>query len=206
VEHVIHVLAVDKEVIDRGEELKYGKFKFGEGRTGIGAEYMEKMIQIPVYLYPLHATQVKGFIQAHDQSEEVRGQLDLLAGGLSPNPRKIKRVLNSIALTRQALNGQPVEWPLVTALAILRSERPDVYADVAQLPKLLIALQNVYAQKWSVRDVNDFTRDFGDKAEFARARAEQHYSPAGTMAAIFALDFAKEEKRLAEYVSVVGGR
>src|SRR5262249_35265714 len=150
---------------------KYGKFTFGvERKASLGAEYLEKMIQIPVYLYPLHESQVKGFIRAHDLSQETADQLELLAGGLSPNPRKIKRVLNAIGLTRQALRGRDVDWSLVTALVILRVEQPEVYADVARLPKLLIALQYVYAKKWSVRDVNDFVKDFEDKAAFVRER------------------------------------
>ncbi len=207
VKHVVHVLAVDKEVIDRGVEVKYGKFNFSDERKGaLGAEYMEKMVQIPVYLYPLHETQVKGYIRALDLSQEVNAQINLLAEGLSPNPRKIKRVLNAVALTRQALRQQQVNWSLVTGLAILRIERPEVYADVARLPKMLIALQNVYAKKWSVRDVNDFAKEFGEKAEFVRSRCERHYSPASPLAAIFALDFKQEADRLAEYISVVGGR
>ena len=46
VEHVIHVLAVDKEVIDPGVEVKYGKFTFSvERKATLGAEYLEKLIQ-----------------------------------------------------------------------------------------------------------------------------------------------------------------
>jgi predicted KAP-like P-loop ATPase len=46
VEHVIHVLAVGKEVIDPGVEVKYGKFTFSvERKATLGAEYLEKLIQ-----------------------------------------------------------------------------------------------------------------------------------------------------------------
>jgi hypothetical protein len=39
VEHIVHVLAVDKDVIDRGVEIKYSKFSFApERKASLGAE------------------------------------------------------------------------------------------------------------------------------------------------------------------------
>jgi hypothetical protein len=207
VKYVVHILAVDKEVIDRGVEVKYGKYVFATDRKAtLGAEYLEKMIQIPVYLYPLHDIQVRGFIKAHDLSFDKAGLLDLLAEGLSPNPRKIKRVLNSIALTRRAIGDKQPDWKIVAALAIMRVEQPELYADLARLPELLIALQHVYARDWSVEKTSDFVADFKDRASFARERCAAWYKPAGPLAAIFRVDFAAARERLGEYVSVVGGR
>ena len=207
VEHIVHVLAVDKEVIDRGIEVKYGKFSFDSDRkASLGAEYLEKMIQLPVYLYPLHDSQIKGYVTALDLSKETAEQLDFLSKALSPNPRKIKRVLNAVAFTRHSLNGKEVDWSIVTALAILRIEHPEIYADVAQLPDLLIALHNVYAGKWSIaEDSVDFVKDFGPRQSWVRERCALHYKPATTLAQLFAVEFTKHKGRLAEYVSVVGG-
>ena len=206
VEHVIHVLAVDKEVIDRGVEVKYRRFKFADQRkASLGAEYLEKLIQIPVYLYPLSESQITGFIKAHDLSPETADQLELLARGLSPNPRKIKRVLNAIALTRHSLNAKEMDWSLVTALAILRIEQPEIYADVAKMPSLLIALQRVYANDWSTKDDRDFVRDFADRATFVRERCAAYYRPASPLAPLFAVDFAAAKDSLTRYVSVLGG-
>ena len=207
VEHVIHILAVDKEVIDRGVEVKYGKYVFATDRkASLGAEYMEKMIQIPVYLYPLHDTQMRGFIKAHDLSFETNDLLDLLVAGLSPNPRKVKRVLNSIAFTRRAIDDRKTDWKIVAALAIIRVEQPELYANLARLPELLIALHHVYARDWSVERETDFVAEFKDKAKFAREICAAWYKPAGPLAALFQVDFTAAKERLGEYVSVVGGR
>lgn len=209
VEHMVHILAVDKEVLDRGVEVKYGKFNFGseERRRSIGADYLDKLIQIPVYLYPLHSHQVRGFIRAFDLSPETEDQLALLAASLSPNPRKIKRLLNAVAFIRHSLNGQDVDWSIVTALAILRCEHPDIYADLAELPTLLIALHNVYSGKWTTapEDRADFLVIFGDKTDWVRERCGLHYKPASRLAPLFAIDFSKQSNQLEYYLSVVGG-
>lgn len=207
VEHVVHVLAVDKEVIDRGVEVKYGKYGFAEERkASLGAEYMEKMIQIPVYLFPLHENQVIGFIKAHDLSFGKEEVLDLIAEGLTPNPRKVKRVLNSIALTCRAIGDKQPDWRIVAALAIVRVEEPELYAEFARLPKLLVALQRVYAREWSIQSDTDFVASFKDKATFVRERCVFWYKPASPLAALFRVDFASAQDRLGEYLSVVGGR
>jgi hypothetical protein len=213
VENVVTVLAVDKEVIDRGVEVKYGKFKFGEERgPALGSEYMEKMVQIPVYLYPLHPDQVRGYIRAHDLSQAVEAHMELLVAALRPNPRKIKRVLNAIALTEAALKDSALDRRLTTGLTVLRIEEPDFYADAARLPKLLVALQNVFGinisgKQWSTRDITDFSKDFGDKAAFARERCARYNQQAGALAAVYQhCNFAAAREPLSEYVSVVGGR
>jgi len=207
VEHIVHVLAVDKELIDRGVEVKYSKFTFASDRTAsLGAEYLEKLIQLPVYLYPLHESHVRGFVHALDLSAETTAQLDFLAKVLRPNPRKIKRVLNAVAFIRHTLNGKGVDWSIVTALVILRIDYPEIYADVAQLPSLLIALQNVYLGKFCITDGSvDFVRTFGAKSDWVRERCQLYYKPASRLAPLFAIEFTKHKDRLAEYVSVVAG-
>jgi hypothetical protein len=208
VKNVVTVIAIDKEVIDRGVEVKYQNFSFAKERfAGLGAEYLEKMIQIPVYLYPLHPDQVSEYIQKHDLSKIVGTQLDLLMAALRPNPRKIKRVLNAMALSEAALKDSPLDRRLTTGLTILRVEEPDLFADVARLPKLLVALQNVFANKWNPRDVTAFHEKFGDKKEFAAERCARYHQATGPAAAVFKhCDFIKAEEQLSAYVSVVGGR
>lgn len=212
VENMVHVLALDKEVIDRGIEVKYGKFSFGERQKALGAEYLEKIIQMPVYLFPLHADQVRGYILALDSSQEVTDQIDLLVATLSPNPRKIKRVLNMLALTKSILNANPkryanVDWAVLTSIAILRVQEPELYMEAARLPNLLVALEQVYRGKRNVKSASDFV-EFKDKAEAVRALCEKFYRPAGPLASIFQNTegrFQNAGGKLDHYVSLVGG-
>jgi hypothetical protein len=210
IENVAHILAIDKEIIDRGIEVKYGKFNFAGGRESvIGAEYMEKMIQLPVHLFPLHPDQVKSYTEVM-ASKETLGQISLLTSTLRPNPRKIKRVLNAVELNNFILNTEPSRYAhidrwVTTALAILRVEEPGLYVEAARLPNILIALEEVYGSKRDPKEKNDFL-DFKDKAEFVRGICFQYYKPAGPVAEIFKHGkFAAIAVDLASYISVVGG-
>ena len=219
VENVVHVLAVDKEIIDRGVQVKYGKFEFAKtGRESlIGAEYLEKMIQVPVHLFPLHPTQVTGYIKALDQSQDVQNQMALLAAALSPNPRKIKRLLNAIAFTNYILNSDPKHYgnldrSVATALGVIRVEEPGLYLEVSHMPNLLVAMEEAYANQRNPKTINDFM-DFQEKAEAARAICETYYRPASFLAGIFqtvkfssaAKTAGKNGPSLADYISVLGG-
>jgi hypothetical protein len=189
VRNIVHILALDKEVIDRGIEVAYGKFSFGERQRAMGAEYLDKMIQMPVYLFPLHSTQVRGYIHALDNSDAVISQTDLLVATLEPNPRKIKRVLNMLALTNSIMQSDSKRYSgfdryVTTALAIIRVQEPALYMEAARLPRLLVALEDVYGGKRSVRDSNDFI-DFGQKAEAVRALCATFFQPVGMLPAIF---------------------
>ncbi len=62
--HCYFVLALDEEVIHRGIALKYANFKFFKQRQEqIGREYLEKMIQLPLYLYPISSDEVEAYIR-----------------------------------------------------------------------------------------------------------------------------------------------
>jgi hypothetical protein len=103
------------------------------------------------------------------------------------------------------LRGNEVNWSLLTALVILRIEQPDIYADIARLPELLIALQRVYSGTWKLDSSTDFIKDFGEKAPFVRERCATYYQPATTLAAVFALNFWEARDRLQQYVSLGAG-
>ncbi len=214
VENIVHVLALDKEVVDRGVSIRYEKFTFWQNRGAtMGAEYLEKMIQMPVYLYPLHSGQIEGYIKALDQSEAVLQQLPLLKSTLSPNPRKIKRALNMLAWTNYLLDTKEdlkgFDRYIMSALAILRVEEPALYQQAAALPSLLVALEQVYAgptatQKRDVRNANTFI-DFGPMAETVRALCETYYKPGGMLTEIFKpKKFEARQAQLSSYISAVG--
>jgi len=153
IENVIVILAVDKEVIDRGVEVRYGKFGFGESRApALGAEYLEKMVQLPLTLLPLSTPQVDGFVTRLKLTDSLQGELETLRKWFLPNPRKIKRVLNILALTDAIVRAGGVklnagEMKLVARLVCLQVQDGDLYARIARQPELLIALESYYEDK-----------------------------------------------------------
>jgi predicted KAP-like P-loop ATPase len=61
--HCFFILALDDEVIHRGIQIKYANFEFVKARKErIGQEYLEKMIQLPLYLYPLSESEVENYL------------------------------------------------------------------------------------------------------------------------------------------------
>jgi predicted KAP-like P-loop ATPase len=99
------MIALDEEVIHRAIQIKYASFNFSnERKNQIGREYLEKMIQLPLYLYPLSESEVKEYLDGLDLPPSTKNHADLFAGILFPNPRKIKRILNLFLLNLGVLN------------------------------------------------------------------------------------------------------
>jgi len=179
--HVFIVLAVDKEVIDRGIQVKYHEFKFAERAPAIGAEYLEKMVQLPLQLFPLDVRQVGNFIERLQPPATVLNQVALLRDVLAPNPRKITRILNILAVThaiRAAMAGPPLRPDLLARLVVLQVQSPELYAEVARQPEFLLALERLFLpdgdpQKIRVEEEGDF-RDFGSRREAVQALCKQY--------------------------------
>ncbi|PYT06544.1 MAG: hypothetical protein DMF60_09145 [Acidobacteria bacterium] len=210
--HVFVVLAVDKEVIDRGIEVKYSKFKFAEKRqAALGAEYLEKMVQLPLHLFPLRETQVLSFMKALGAPKSVMEHQELLAKLLLPNPRKIKRVLNilsvadEIAVATEGLAALNLKRDVVARLVVLQVQSGELYAEVAQIPDLLLALENVYAQKLDRNDLTAFVA-FGSRAEAIQQLCKDYYRPESYLREVFKdSPFKAVEKQLATYLTMLGG-
>jgi energy-coupling factor transporter ATP-binding protein EcfA2 len=213
-EHVFVVLAVDREVIDRGIEVKYSQFRFARDRkSALGAEYMEKLVQLPLPLFPLQASQVRSFMETLAPSPAAVAQLDLLGNMVLPNPRKIKRILNILALTGVMMESnsalKSLQPDLVARLVVLQVQAPELYAEVAKQPDLLVALERVYAamgdkKRIRVDQPGDFA-DFGERGEAIQALCKLHYRPEGYMAKLFKdATFSAIQAGLPVYLSMLG--
>ena len=212
-QHVFIILAVDKEVIDRGIEVKYGKFKFAkERRLSLGSEYLEKMVQLPLQLFPLHRSQVRKYIQACSPPEAVLKHLDLLDKVLLPNPRKIKRILNILTLT--SLIPGPDLMPeaiavdgLLVRLAVLQVQAAELYSSIIEYPELLKALDRMYAKPRTLNpdDALQF-KDFGNCREAIQKICQKFDRPESFLAPLFpGSGFSKlTREQLADLLSLLG--
>jgi predicted KAP-like P-loop ATPase len=210
-QHVFVVLAVDKEVIDRGIEVKYGKFEFAKSRkSALGAEYLEKMVQLPLYLFPLHTTQVRAFINDHNPPQGILDQLDLLEKLLLPNPRKIKRVINILTVINSiveatALTSQ-LKADLIARLVVLQVQSGELHAEIVKQPDLLVALEKVYINEIQTNNADKFV-EFGDRAASIRKLCEKYHQPESYLGALFkSSEFRKIKKNeLSTYLTLIGG-
>lgn len=207
--HVFVILAVDKEVIDRGVTVKYSKFDFGKRAAVVGAEYLEKMVQLPLRLYPLDKDQVQGFMERLVPPDSVKQQLALLAGMVMPNPRKIKRILNILAVTLAIKERTPgldgLRDDLIARLVVLQVQSSQLYAEVIKDSDVLLALEKVYQKKITLGDIKDFA-DYKNRAKNIQTISKDNYEPGSFLKDLFAeSDFNQVKNEISQYLTMLGG-
>ena len=210
-EHAFIVLAIDKEVIDRGVEIRYSKFRFARDRKlSLGAEYLEKMVQLPLHLYPPSTAQVGQFMDDFGPADDVKKLLPLLNQIIVPNPRKIKRVLNILEVTTQIAGATPgvasLDPGLLARLAVLRVQGGDLYGEILRLPELLIGLEGCYAAKQLYRlEADDDWKDFGVNRARVQDLCKTYYLSQPWLQPLFRdAGFAKAKPQLGQYLSMIG--
>lgn len=209
-EHTFIFLAIDKEVTDRGIEIKYSKFDFAKDRrSAIGAEYLEKMVQLPLTLFPLHHSQVCDFIKDLKPAAVLLDHLALMQQIVLPNPRKIKRILNIAALTNAIIQANPelqtLDLGLVIRLVVLQVQYGDLFTQVLRLHRSLAALERVYRKALDLKQEVQFVQ-FGEHKDFILKFCQQHYRPESELAALFKdSQFSENEAKLPLYLSMLGG-
>lgn len=212
--HVFIILAIDKEVIDRGIEVKYKDFKFAQDRSmTLGAEYLEKMIQLPLQLFPLGENQVRGFMEAlnlPNLSPVIREQLDVLEKIVVPNPRKIKRIVNILkvinAIIKAAPKGEKIKLDLMTRLIVLQVQNSELYNDVIKQPQLLIALENVYKSPAILKKPEEFEASFINPSVMQKLCEKYYYADNRYLKELFiGATFSKVKEELSIYLTLLGG-
>lgn len=210
--HVFVILAVDKEVIDRGIEVKYGKFCFGKDRQAVlGGEYLEKMVQLPLQLFPIDSSQVEKYIESLNPPDSLQTQIKLLVGLLQPNPRKIKRILNILNVINAIADASPhlksLNRDLIAQLVILQVQSSNLYAAIVRQPEILFALEKVFDQEIRPDNVEDFTTDFGNNRESIQQVVQRFYSPESYLKLVFyqKKQFSAIKDQLHVYLSMIGG-
>jgi formylglycine-generating enzyme required for sulfatase activity len=121
------------------------------------------MVQIPFHLPPLSVDDVEGYIAElvpdGDALIDKRTRA-VLARGLFPNPRQVKRILNIFRLLRglvEQREQRPVEqgglepgkiaWPLLAKTILIQAQWPELYRDWRQYPTLIRSLEEAYARQ-----------------------------------------------------------
>lgn len=207
---VFVVLAIAKDLVDRGVALKYHNFGFEPDRMlDIGDEYMEKMIQLPLYLLPLDPGNIRQLLAGLADPGYLAAHGDLLESMLAPNPRKIKRVLNFLSVTLTIAQHTPglerLKPDLLLRLAVLRVQSPRLFAEVLIEPRVLVALEKVYQGQLTPGRIA-FQDAFGDEGGFVLAAVTKYHRSQPYLAALFAAStFAGETTALPGYLTMFGG-
>jgi HEAT repeat protein len=91
----IFVIGVEKEVIERGIEVRY---KSKKQKPISGQDYIEKIIQIPFVLPPIRETDMATFIEKLGTEKREKRYATIVAKGAGCNPRKVKMFLNVLRI------------------------------------------------------------------------------------------------------------
>lgn len=211
-QHVFIIIAVAKDVVERGIAFKYRDFGFSPGEVlAVGDEYLDKMIQLPLYIPPIDHRAIGTFMRGLQLPDVVSDQVDLLERIVSPNPRRIKRVLNMCAVT-YAISGQSPELEvlhpdLVARLTVLRVQSAELFSAIARDPDLLVALELLYQGKLKLNPLTGFTNKFGAKrAEALRDSAGRFHNSQEYLQGLFGDSvFNSVVADLPKYLTMLGG-
>jgi hypothetical protein len=151
--HTVVFMAVDKDIVQRGIQAYYRDFGLeGSDIEALTADYLEKMVQLPVYLYPLGPEQVGDYVRkllGESFTHLPEEQRELFTKGLLPNPRKIKRVLNMYHFTLEIVQGDPqlsrkISANILTKLILLQQQWQGLYNAALANPVLLPVLEGYW--------------------------------------------------------------
>ncbi|MET7334049.1 P-loop NTPase fold protein [Nonomuraea sp. NPDC005650] len=207
--NVFVVLALSKDMVDRGVSVKYQPFGFPD-HTVIGDEYLDKMIQLPLHLYPLGPAEVGRFIRQSRTGELARTHAALLEKIVTPNPRKIKRVLNLLRVTEAVIEGTPglatLDTDLVVRLVVLRVQSLELFSDVVRCPALLVALELVHQNKLVADSAQGFQARFKTQARMLQDLTRVYLGKHDFLAQLFAGSaFEASAEGLPVYLTMIGG-
>jgi len=158
----VFFIAVDRDIIERVVRVQYASYLMGEDEMGsnastAGQSYLEKIVQLPFHLPPLEDDQIAGFIDQHDPHLQP-GCKDILALGLEPNPRVVKRTLNIFRLLlklaeRRVAEGtmEPVVPELLAKMVVIQARYRDLYRDLLEYPNLIQDLELAAREGMEVR-------------------------------------------------------
>jgi hypothetical protein len=128
----IFVIGVEKEVIEKGIEVRY---KSKEQKIPIsGQDYIEKIIQIPFVLPPIREDDMADFIEKLGVREREKRYATIVAKGAGCNPRKVKMFLNVLrirhAIVERTCGG--INPDLSAKLLVFEYGFPEFYKDVVK--------------------------------------------------------------------------
>ncbi len=164
----IFLLGLDRQVVEKAVALKYKGMLELQNPQVVSTEekalplkrffyedYVDKIFQLAIALPKLSDHQsMKKFIKEVTYDEDVRNCIEIFSTGLSPNPRRIKRVLRTFLIIRNiavveektTANEEEIADKLfrLAKLIVIQSEFPKVFEAVTENPSLLKELEKYY--------------------------------------------------------------
>lgn len=161
VQNCIFLIAVDREVIERAVYIRYtdqskiGSEKSTEAQLGnldiyyLAQNYLEKIIQLPFNIPPLPSERIKSYVSFLYPEGDDNNCNKIFSENLPPNPRKIKRVLQTFMLLSQIAEERKqknLSLPLLAKLVIIENRFRTLHQDIIVFPELLDGIERILRQ------------------------------------------------------------
>ena len=212
--HVIVFMAIDKEVVQQGIQVFYKDFDLPKEKFDtITADYMDKMIQLPLYLRPLGSDQIENYLKHLPFAPQLVDCMELFQKCLQPNPRKIKRVLNIFALNTAILERDPSlqedfkqsKRLLLAKLIIIQQQWHDLYRHTITYPEIPALLERVYRGKLDINRPNEWFFLKDERREELRKICASYYPASPQLVDLFIYgEESFQDVELEKYLSVLG--
>ncbi len=151
----VFVLGVARQIIEEGIRVRYADY----AAQLDGAQYLEKIIQIPFNLPPIPPGAVQGYVHTVTAGNLPDPRCEtVFSVGLEPNPRRIKRTLNIFLLLWQlAQNREELRETIkpvrLAKFVIIQQYHPRLFALLLeQGPHYLIDLERRFREGLDKRE------------------------------------------------------
>lgn len=168
-ENCVFLMGVDREQIRKVFGEKFCREEPGDEVDKKALRYIEKFVQLEFELPPKTQEEVKEYILelAPERLKADSGTIELISRYIEPNPRKIKRWLNSVmfierlflAKQEKSNNSSQINTSLLSTWLFLKSFFPEFSALIATSPSVLNIATNVAKGKEEKQKIADFTLD-----------------------------------------------
>ena len=145
-EGCVFVVGIDSQIVEKGIRMRYRDYvASGEPCPISGADYLEKLVQVPFHLPPIDSDKLISYIT--DLYPDCPfGLPTVCAAGLEPNPRKVKRAINvfrilwSVVVLRADLRDI-IDPELMMKLVIIQMRWSNLFLRIKQEPYRLVVLE-----------------------------------------------------------------
>jgi formylglycine-generating enzyme required for sulfatase activity len=145
----VFVLGVAREVIEEGIRVRYQDYAAHLD----GAQYLEKIIQIPFALPPIAPEAVAGYVQQVTGGSLPDPRCEtVFAVGLEANPRRLKRTLNIFLLLWRLAQNRPdlaqiIKPVRLAKIVIIQQYYPALFSLITAGPHYLCDLEQRFRQQ-----------------------------------------------------------
>jgi hypothetical protein len=162
------------------------------------------MIQLPLYLPPIDTGR---FLAQLGLAGGLAAHTRLLSELVAPNPRRIKRVLNTCSIMH-AIAGRDssLRLDVVIRLVVLQIQSPELFKAIVAQPELASALEDVYAGRLPLDRPDRLIARYGQAdADAVKMAVQRFHRSQDYLSAVFAgTVFTEVKDELPRYIMMLG--